>query len=86
MNEGGNSRRSFFQKAAAVIGMFAAAGYTTNKISKSTTSDVGETAKYANDAAMQEQAVMGNRLVLMSESEKSQRLQELLNCHNEEIS
>lgn len=86
MNEGGNSRRSFFQKAAAVIGMFAAAGYTTKKIFNSTADDRGERANYANDAAMQERAIMGNHLVVMSESEKSQRLQELLNFHNQEIS
>jgi hypothetical protein len=35
--------------------------------------------------AAQEKAVMGNRLVLMTDVEKKQRLDDLLNSHYQEI-
>ncbi len=80
-----NSRRSFFKKAAAAVGVVAAAGYTTTLISKSTASTGDARAKYAADVAAQERAVMGNQLIQMTDDEKKQRLEALLNCHYQEI-
>jgi hypothetical protein len=77
-----NSRRSFFKKAAAAVGVVAAAGYTKNLISAS---DDNASAKYAADVALQEKAVRGNQLVLMTDDEKKQRLDDLLNCHYQEL-
>jgi len=81
-----NSRRSFFGKVAAAVGVIAAAGYAKTLISGSATSATGVSEKYANDATLQEKALMGNRLVAMTDAEKQQRLDELLSCHNKEIS
>lgn len=86
MTDNINSRRSFLGKAAAAVGVIAAAGYVKTLISGATSSTVGVTEKYTNDAAQQEKALMGNRLVIMSDAEKTQRLDELLSCHYKEIS
>ena len=80
-----NSRRSFFKRAAAAMGVVAAAGYTKTLISKSTASNEGACAKYAADVASQEKAVKANQLVVMTDDEKRQRLDDLLNFHNQEI-
>jgi len=77
-----NSRRSFFKRAAAALGVVAAAAGTKNLISASAD---GASAKYAVDVAMQEKAVKANQLVVMTDDEKKQRLDELLNCHYQEI-
>ena len=86
-----NSRRSFFKKAAGAVGVVAAAGYTMTSISKyskyskysASTNDAS--AKYAADIALQEKVMTGKRLVLMTDDEKKQRLEALLNFHNQEI-
>lgn len=82
---GNNSRRSFFKKAAAAVGVVAAAGYTKTLISKRSASTDDASAKYAADVALQAKAVTGNQLILMTDDEKNQRLDELLNCHYQEI-
>ena len=76
-----NSRRSFFKKTAAAVGVVAAAGYTMTLISKSSASTGDASAKYAADIALQEKVMMANPLILMTEDEKKQRLDVLLNCH-----
>jgi len=80
-----NSRRSFFKRAAAAVGVVAAAAGTKNLISASIASADGANTKYAVDVAMQEKAVKANQLVVMTDDEKKQRLDELLNCHYQEI-
>ena len=80
-----NSRRSFFKKAAAAVGVVAAASCTTTLISRSSASTNDASAKYAADVAAQEKAVMANPLILMTDAEKKQRLDALLNCHYQEI-
>ena len=81
-----NSRRSFFKRAAAAVGVVAAAGYTGKLISRATESPGDAGAKNAADVAAQEKAVKANQLVMMSDDEKQQRLDDLLNIHREEIS
>lgn len=79
-----NSRRSFFKKAAAA-GVVAAAGYTKILISGASASNGNASEKYAADVAMQEKAVRGNQLVVMTDAEKQQRLDDLLKCHYQEL-
>ncbi len=80
-----NTRRSFFKKAVAAAGVVAAAGYANTLISKPSASNNSASTKYAADVALQEKAVTGNQLVLMTDDEKKQRLDELLNCHYHEL-
>ena len=80
-----NSRRSFFKKTAAAVGVVAGAGYTISLISRASASTDDASAKYAADVAAQETAVMGNRLILMTDEEKKQRLNDLLDCYYQEI-
>jgi hypothetical protein len=80
-----NSRRSFFKKTAAAVGVVAAAGYTMTLISKTSASTEDASAKYAADLALQEKAIMGNHLIMMTEDEKKHRLDVLLNCHYKAI-
>lgn len=79
-----NSRRSFFKRAAAAVGVVAAAGYAKNVISDAVESDKGTSAKYAVDVAMQAKAVKENQLVVMTDEEKQQRLDDLLKFHRQE--
>ncbi|MGA7593777.1 MAG: hypothetical protein WCA64_01160 [Gallionella sp.] len=80
-----NPRRSFFKKAAAAAGVVAAAGYTMTRISGSSATNDNASAKYAADIASKEKLMMENPLILMTEDEKKQRLEVLLNCHYQEI-
>ena len=77
-----NSRRAFFKKAAAAVGVVAAVGYTKTLISKPSDSAEDLKAKYANDAISQEQKLMQTPLVLMTNSEKKQMIDEMLNNYN----
>jgi hypothetical protein len=86
MIEKENSRRSFFGKVAAAVGVIAAAGYAKTLISGATTSTPEVTEKYTNDATQQEKTLMGKRLVVMTDAEKTQRLDDLLSCHYKELS
>lgn len=79
-----NSRRSFFKAAAAAVGVVAAAGYTGKVISASIGSNGDANAKYAADEASQEKAVRENQLIVMTDEEKQQRLEALLNFHRQE--
>jgi len=84
--DGKNSRRSFFGKAVAAVGVIAAASYVKTLISGTSSSTPEVVEKYTNDATQQEKALMGNRLVVMTDAEKQQRLDELLSCHYKELS
>lgn len=86
MTDKENSRRSFFGKVVAAVGVVAAAGYAKTLISGATSSTAGVAEKYTNDATQQEKALMRNRLVVMTDAEKNQRLDELLSCHYKELS
>jgi hypothetical protein len=80
-----SSRRSFFKKAAAAVGVVAAAGYAKTIIARSTDSSVDACSRYAADMTSQEKAVKDNQLIVMSDEEKQQRLDDLLKFHREEI-
>jgi hypothetical protein len=80
-----NSRRSFFKRVAAAVAVVAAAAGTKNLISRSIDSNDGASEKYAADVAAQEKAVTENQLVVMTDEEKQQRIDDLLNFHRQEI-
>jgi NADH:ubiquinone oxidoreductase subunit 4 (subunit M) len=79
------SRRSFWKKAAAAVGVVASAVYAKTMISRSYASAGDASAKYATDVALQEKVVKGNQLIVMTDDEKKQRLDELLISHYQEI-
>lgn len=81
----GNSRRLFFKKAAAAVGVVAAAGYTMTLVSRTSASTGDAKAKYAADLALQEKVMMGKQMVLMTDDEKKQRIDVLLDCHYQAI-
>lgn len=80
-----NSRRTFFKKAAAAVGVVAVADYTKTLISSPPgwTNDGNE--KYARDANIQERILSQKQLVLMTDNEKKQRLDELLNDYHKDF-
>ncbi|MDH4284226.1 MAG: twin-arginine translocation signal domain-containing protein [Gallionellaceae bacterium] len=78
-----NSRRSFFKKAAAAVGVVAAAGYTTKTLTSASPDPVGkELARHANEDRLQEDIMRQKQYVVMTDSEKKQMLDEILNNHN----
>jgi hypothetical protein len=79
-----NSRRSFFKRVAAAVGVVAAAAGTKTLISKTIESPSDANAKYAADVAAQANAVKSNHLVLMTDEEKQQRIDDLLNSYRQE--
>lgn len=80
-----NSRRAFFKKAAAAVGVVATAGVISKAISpKAEVTPKEARILNARDVALQERAVKSNKLTLMTEDEKHQRLNDLLACHKQE--
>jgi hypothetical protein len=79
-----NSRRSFFIRAAAALGVVAAAGTTGKLIARTVESGGDANANYAADVNAQARAVKENQLVVMTDEEKKQRLDDLLNFHQQE--
>lgn len=77
-----NSRRAFFKKAAAAVGVVAAAGYTKTLITTPSDSTNDVSAKYANDVVSQEKTWLQKDMVLMTDNEKKQMLDEILNNFN----
>ena len=78
-----NSRRSFFKKAAAAVGVVATAGYTTKTLTSASLDPAGnEFAKHANEDKLQEDIMRQKQYVVMTDSEKKQMVDEILNNHN----
>lgn len=81
-----NSRRAFFKKAAAAAGVVAAAGVTAKTlVSAPSGSSDKERAKYANEDALQEKVMSRKQCVLMTDHEKKQMLDEILNNYHKEL-
>lgn len=77
------SKRAFFKKAATAVGVVAAANYATTLISASSGSPREMREKYARDARSQESAWTQQGLTLMSEAEKKQMLDVILESHRD---
>ena len=80
-----NSRRGFFKKAAAAVGVVAAAGVTAKTLMPSPSDSANsESAKYVNDGLLQQKVMSQKQYVLMTDDEKKQMLDAILNNHNKE--
>jgi len=85
MNKEVNSRRTFFKKAAAAVGVVAAADYTKTLISSPSGSTNNGSEKYASDVNIQGKILSKKQLVLMTDNEKKQMIEELLNNYHKDI-
>ena len=78
MSKDVNSRRTFFKKAAAVVGV-AVAGDITSKLIATASDRAGSgNAVLADEDGSQEKVISGKQLVLMTEKEKKRRLDAML--------
>jgi len=75
------AKRMFIKKAAAAVGVVAAAGLMKTFISASSDTISRNRAKYANDDLQQEKVMSQKQCVLMTDSEKKQMLEEILDNH-----
>jgi hypothetical protein len=80
-----NPRRTFFKKAAATMGVVVAAAASAKTLISASGSANGVREKYANDAALQEKRLSQSQLVMMTDEEKKQRLDQILGCHEKEL-
>jgi len=76
------SKRTFFKKAAAAVGFVAAANYLGNLISARSNSIQQINDSSANDANKQKKAWLQKQLVTMTDNDKKQMLDEILDNHN----
>lgn len=72
------SKRGFFKKMAAVIGFFAAASTFGKLTTQHNNSNSEINNKYAKDIDTQKKAWMQKQMVVMTNDEKKQMLDELL--------
>lgn len=76
------SKRSFFKKVAATIGFVSASGYLGNLISARTSSVQLINGNSANDVKKQKKTWLQKKMVVMTDDEKKQMLDEILDTHN----
>ena len=76
------SKRNFFKKAAAAAGFVSAAGYLGNLISGPGHSMKVINENSAHEANMQKRAWMQKQWVPMTDDEKRQMLDEIVELHN----
>jgi len=73
------SKRTFFKKMTAAVGFVSAAAYLGNLISARSNPIERINENCANDVKLQRKVLQQKQLVLMSENDKKQLLDELLN-------
>lgn len=76
------SKRSFFKKVAAAVGFVAAAGYLGKLMSGRVNSIRAINDNSANDVNMQKKAWLQKQLVPMTDNDKKQMLDGILDIHN----
>ena len=76
------SKRTFFKKVVAAVGFVSAAGYLGKLMSGRSNSIDRINANSANDANKQKRAWLQKQLVLMTDDDKKQMLDEILDSHN----
>jgi len=81
------SKRTFIKKTAAVVGVVAAAGLTKTWISASSDTINRKRANinYTKDDLQQEKVMSQKQCVLMTDEEKKQMLNEMLNNYHKEL-
>jgi hypothetical protein len=82
MTKADKSKRTFFKKVAAAVGFVAAAGYIRNLMSASTNSIHAINENNEKDVIKQKKAWLQKQWVPMTDSDKKQMLDELLDIHN----
>ena len=82
MTKADKSKRTFFKKVTAAVGFVAAAGFVS-KLMPGRSNSIDEiNNKSANDVNMQKKAWLKKQLVLMTDDDKKQMLDEILDNHN----
>ena len=76
------TKRSFFKKAAAAVGFVAAASYLGKFMIARSNSTQQVNDNSANDINMQKKALQQKQLVAMTDNDKKQMLDEILDSHN----
>ena len=76
------SKRSFFTKVAAAVGFVSASGYLSKLLAERTNSIQLINDKTANDVNKQKKVWLQKQWVPMTDSDKKQMLDELLDSHN----
>jgi hypothetical protein len=84
MNAKNVSRRTFFKKAAAAVSVVAAADYAITLISESSDSASLENGNYSTQNMMQRKLLSQKKMVIMTDAEKEQRLNEMLNNYRKD--
>ena len=81
-------RRGFLRRAAAAVGVVAAAGLTGRAITQSAgkVSRVNARARCAEEDLRQQQLMTGRKLVIMTREEKQQMLDRILRNHHRKVS
>lgn len=77
-----HSKRAFIKKMAALAGFVAAADYTSTLISARSGTSGAVNDNNANDVNLQAKALRHKQFVLMTDDEKKQMLEEILNGYN----
>ncbi len=81
-------KRVFLRRAAAALGVVAAAGLTGKAITKSAekVGGVNARARFAEEDLRQQQIMAGKKLVIMTQKEKQQMLDRILRNHYRTVS
>lgn len=82
MIEGSESKRGFFKKMLAVTGLAVGANYAMKLATSRKTSNKEAQAKSEHEDDMQRKTWLRHEQVIMSDNEKKQMLDEILNLHN----
>lgn len=81
-------KRVFLQRAAAALGVVAAAGLTGAAVVQSAgkVGDMNARARCTEENVRQQQIMAGKQLLLMTEEEKQQMLDRILSNHSRKVS
>lgn len=82
MSKADKSKRSFFKKVVAAVGFVSASGYLSNLMSSRTNSIQAINKNSEGDVIKQKKTWLKKQLVLMTNNEKKQMLDEILDSHN----
>lgn len=82
MTQTDKSKRSFFKKAAAAVGFFSGSGYLARQITSRSDSIERINENSTNDMNKQKRVWLKKQWVPMTDSDKKQMLDEILEIHN----
>jgi len=82
MTKPDKSKRTFFKKVAAAVGFVSASGYLSNLMSARSNSTDRINENNTNDMNLQKKAWLQKQWVPMTDRDKKQMLDEILDSHN----